>query len=385
MPTRRGFTLIEIMISITILVMIMGMAVQFMRRQSNAVMIETQRMNALQNSEFAVTQVERELREVGSGVADVQPMIVQLDSLAITFNANMRSIDTGDVRAVYQTPDVDPNAARAMDSTERMPLPASNPAQYYPARNYNAAKGFASGAETISYYLVKDSVTTRTTYTMWRRVNATSPTLVARNITKDTVPFFTYYKADTLGRLVPIAPSQLPLYHGATHGASSDTGRFALPDSVRVVRLHFVTQTVDQRARRDSIKYRVVESKVRLMNSGLLALTACGQPPLGVPTPTLTQSAAGVIPQTVTVTWGKSNDDGGGEKDIERYAIFRRLASVTSNGDPISSIPAKGASTYSFMDTGVQPGMSYVYGVAAQDCTPNVSDVSLSLPIVVNP
>ena len=76
MSKRQGFTLIEIMISVTILVVIMGLAVQFMRRQTNAVTMETQRMNALQNAAFAATQVERELREVGSGVADVQPMIV---------------------------------------------------------------------------------------------------------------------------------------------------------------------------------------------------------------------------------------------------------------------------------------------------------------------
>jgi prepilin-type N-terminal cleavage/methylation domain-containing protein len=386
MTNRRAFTLIEIMISVTILLLVMGVAVQFLRRQTTAVSMETQRMDALQNAEYATAQLERELRQAGAGTTDLQPMIVQLDSLAITFNANMRSIDSGDVRAVYQTPDADPVTVRAMDSLERKQLPTSNPAKYYPERNYNAAKGFVSGAETISYFLVKDATaTTANTYTLFRRVNAADSTLVARNIVRDTVPFFTYYKQDLLGRLVLVPTKFYPIYHGITHGAASDTAQFALSDSIRMVRVHFVALTVDRRARKDSLKYRVVETKVRLMNSGLLALTACGQPPLTPGVPTVAQSAAGVVPQTVTVTWSRSNDDGLGERDIERYAIFRRLATAISNGDPVSSIPAKGTASYSFVDTGVQPGASYVYGVAAQDCTPNVSDVSVSLPILVNP
>jgi hypothetical protein len=92
-----------------------------------------------------------------------------------------------------------------------------------------------------------------------------------------------------------------------------------------------------------------------------------------------------VKPQTVTVTWSRSNDDGVGEKDIERYAIFRRAQTAVQNGDPIASIPAKRAASYSFLDTGAQPGAAYVYGVAAQDCTPNVSDASLSAPIIIHP
>ena len=393
MRTRRGFTLLEVMLSVMILLVIMGSAVQFLRRQTAAVSMETQRMDALSNAEFAATQIERELREAGSGVADNQPMIVQLDKLGITFNANILSIDSGDVRAVYQTLDADPNAVRAMYKSERMPLPNSNPVKYYPDTTYFAAAGFQSGAETISYFLQKDSAaTTDSTYTLFRRVNALTPTVIARNIIKrDTIPFFTYYKTDTLNRLVPISPTLLPIYHSMIHGAASDTGRGALTDSIHIVRVHFNAVTVDRRANpktsfnKDSLKYRVVETKVRLLNSGLLNLTSCGQPPLGVSAPTLTQTAANVQPKTVTVTWARSGDDGIGEKDIERYAIFRSLATATQPTDPISSIPATGATSYSFIDTTVLPGVSYIYGVAAQDCSPNVSAVSASAAITINP
>ena len=150
MRPRRGFTLIEIMISMTILLVIMGAAIQFMRRQANAVALDTQRMDALQNAEFAATQIERELREAGAGVTDAQPVMVQLDTIALTFNANMVSEDANDVRAVYRNPDADVNAVRGMLQSDRTPLPMSSPARFYPETTYWAGNGEASSAETIS-------------------------------------------------------------------------------------------------------------------------------------------------------------------------------------------------------------------------------------------
>ena len=389
MRARKGFTLIEIMISITILLVIMGAAIQFMRRQANAVGLETQRMDALQNAEFAASQIERELREAGAGVTDAQPVMVQLDSLALTFNANMVSIDPADVRAVYRNEDADSTAVRAMLQSERMALPTSSPARMYPETTYWSGRGVTSGAETISYYLVKDATaSTSNTYTLYRRVNALPATLIARNLVRsaaDSIPFFTYYTVDTTGNYVAIPRSRFPLYHDTIHNSVSDTASSALTDSVRMVRLHFVALTLDRRAKRDSIKYRSVETRVRLMNAGLLQLSSCGSQPFGVSAPSVSQASPTPNTRTVTVTWSKSRDDGGGEKDIERYAIFRRDAAATQLGDPFASVPASGSATYSFTDSDVVPGASYVYGIAAQDCTPKVSDAAVSPSITVNP
>jgi prepilin-type N-terminal cleavage/methylation domain-containing protein len=387
MRTRRGFTLIEIIISLTLLMIITGAAVQFLRTQTGLVTRETARMDAMQNAQFAGNQIERELREAGAGVADAQPMIVQLDSEAITFNANMVSIDTGDVRAVYQLTDADTNGTRAMLKTERMSLPNSSPAVGYPDTTYTAATGIESGAETISYFLRPDSTTTRTNdYLLFRRLNARPATLIARGIVhdpRDTIPFFTYYKSDTLNRLRPILKSKLPLYHVMIHGAVNDTGNFALTDSVKAVRVHFMTAAKDPRTGIDAL--RTVESTVRIMNSGLLDRTSCGQPPYATPVPTVVSSLALASPKWVKITWGPSSDDGGGEKDIERYAIFRKLSGAAAFGDPISSIPSSMAASYTFTDYGVTSGQTYVYGVAAQDCTPNLSPVTASLTVTVIP
>ncbi|MDB4915048.1 MAG: hypothetical protein JWM95_2692 [Gemmatimonadetes bacterium] len=385
MRPRKGFTLAEVMISMFILLIITGAAVQFLRKQTGLVTRETSRMDAMQNSQFAASQVESTLREAGAGTADAQPMLVQLDSEALTFNANMVSIDSGDVRAVYQFSDADTNGTRAMLKTERMALPNSSPSKMYPDSTYTASSGVQSGAETISYYLRPDSTQSITgRYLLFKRVNATTPSLVARGIVKDsrdTMPFFTYYKSDTLNRLRPILKTQLPLYHGIVHGAVDDTGKFALTDSIKAVRIHFLTASRDLRTGKDAL--RTVEVMVRLMNSGLLDRVSCGQPPYPTATPTVVSSVANALVKQVTISWSASVDQAGGEKDIERYAIFRRPQAVATFGDPITSVPASAATTYSFVDKNVVAGQTYVYGIAAQDCTPLLSAVTSSAAVLV--
>jgi prepilin-type N-terminal cleavage/methylation domain-containing protein len=387
MRQRRGFTILEMITAMMLMTVVMGVAVQFLRRQAGLVSKETTRNDALQSAQFAASQIERELREAGAGVADVQPMIAQLDTQAITFNANMVSIDSGDVRAVYQMTDADPNAVRGMLQTEAVALPNSTPPRMYPDTTYPAASGVSTSAETISYWLRPDSSSPFTKrYVLWRRVNALPPTLVARGIvkdTRDTMPVFTYYIADTLNRLVPIPKNKFPIYHSRLHGANADTGVTALTDSIRAVRVHFLAAARDPKTGKDAL--RTVEVLVRLMNAGLLQRSSCGQPPLGSGVPVAVSSIIAAPVKTVTVTWNSSGDDGVGEKDIERYAIFRRLNGALTFGDPIASIPASLKATYSFVDTGVLPNESYVYGVAAQDCTPLLSGMNVSLPVTVNP
>ncbi|HEY1952471.1 MAG TPA: hypothetical protein VGG76_06665, partial [Gemmatimonadaceae bacterium] len=261
------------------------------------------------------------------------------------------------------------------------------PPKFYPDTTYLMASGVESGAETISYWLRADSSSPYSNrYTLWRRVNALPATLVARGIVKDrrdTMAVFTYYKADSTNRLVAVPKSRFPLYHTKIHGASTDTGATAVTDSIRAVRVHFLAASRDPRTGKDAL--RTVDVLVRLMNSGLLHFTSCGQPPLGANTPVATSSVAGAEVKTVTLTWTKSGDDGIGEKDIERYAIFRRLTSDASFADPVASIPASMSASYSFVDTQVLPNQTYVYGVAAQDCTPLLSGLTTALPVTVNP
>ncbi|MEO8563680.1 MAG: prepilin-type N-terminal cleavage/methylation domain-containing protein, partial [bacterium] len=202
---RSAFTLIEMMVAMTLMMFIMGTAVQYMRKQGLLVATETIRSDAFQSAEFAISQLDRELRAAGAGVSDIQPMLAQADTQSITFNANVVSIDSGDVRAVYQIRDADTNGTRGMFYSEAVTLPNSNPAKLYPDTTYYAATGIISSAETISYYLRPDSAgAVPNRFLLMRRVNALPPTLIARGIvkdTRDTVPFLTYFLQDSLNRL----------------------------------------------------------------------------------------------------------------------------------------------------------------------------------------
>jgi hypothetical protein len=236
-----------------------------------------------------------------------------------------------------------------------------------------------SGAETISFYFRPDSTTSGQSndYLLLRRVNARPPTLVARGIVKDprdTFPFFTYYKADSTNTLVQIIESKMPLIHTAiVHDTPADTGKSAQTDSVKAVRIHFLAAARDAKTGKDAL--RSVEIMVRMMNSGLLKFSSCGSEPLPANAPTVATSSSPSQVPWARLTWAAAPDDSAsGEKDLERYAIFRKRLSTDPWSDPITSVAA-GRSTYTYTDNAVVHGSTYIYGVAPQDCTPAMSQI----------
>jgi hypothetical protein len=245
--------------------------------------------------------------------------------------------------------------------------------------------GVRSGAETVSFWLSRDSTSAASNeYVLFRRVNALPPRAVAnRIIVNPTDTVFQYFIGDTLGTLSAVASSKLPLIHrAAMHGATNDTGRFALVDSVRTVRVRMTTVFHDAR---NGDAFRRLDVTIKLMNSGMVRASTCGESPVGV-TPTAVATAANVgmgIPSPyVTLTWARALDDGAGERDVERYAVYRRLPAQALFGEPFTSVPA-GESSYSFRDTDVTSGQRWIYGVAAQDCTPASSAVGQTGTIIV--
>lgn len=379
---RRGFTFIEVIISMSLMLAVIGMSTQLFRRQSNAVSTQAGRLDAQQNSRFAIGNLDRELRMAGGGVADKQPMLVMAGATALTFNADLVALDTGDLAAVYINADADSDAVNVMRTTSKITLPGTS--KLYPDTTYTQNDGVRSFAETISYWLSRDSTSTRNNeYILFRRANARPPRVVARGIiynAGDTI--FRYYKPDTSGVMVPISGALLPLIHTAPiHGTQADTGKSALTDSVRQVRVQFTSVFHDPRTKQDVM--RRMQTTIRLMNAGLIQHTTCGNAPLGVtPTATVTPANGTTVLQTyVTIGWARSIDEVAGEKDVERYAIFRRLSTATFDV-PFASVPA-GQANYSFTDTDLVSGASYVYGVTALDCTPLPSPMSSTSTVVI--
>src|SRR5581483_6231510 len=149
----------------------------------------------------------------------------------------------------------------------------------------------------------------------------------------DTI--FQYFKGDTTGALTPISSAILPLVHtAAVHGAPNDTGRSAMTDSIRQVKVQFTSVFHDARTGKDT--YRRLQTTIHIMNAGLIHHSTCGQPPLGVsPVATVTAANGTTIFQPyVTLTWNASVDDGAGENDVVRYAIYRRIDTVAAFDQP---------------------------------------------------
>jgi hypothetical protein len=323
--------------------------------------------------------IDRELRVAGVGVVDPQPLIVQAAPYAITFNVDLVSRDINDRGATYYDPDIDPNAAASLPKTSKITLPLS--AVQYPDSNYNQAVGVPSEAETVSFWVAPDpDPSANGTYALFRRVNAMPATVVAKALVLPTgEPAFRYFKADTLGQLVEIPQSMLPIYHSAAiHNSKADTAKSALTDSIRVVRVRITGQFIDRKGVKNA---RPVETGVRIMNAGLLHFHTCGDPPIFT-SPVL--AVVSTIPSTkVVVTWNSAVDQSSGEKDVEQYSIYRRSSANPLFTEPLASIPS-GTPTYTFTDTQVQSGNSLVYGIAAVDCGGQSSAVN-SAPLVIVP
>jgi hypothetical protein len=371
--------MIELLISVTLLMIITGITMQTFRRSSALLVGQGGRLEAQQNGRFATTSLERELRMAGVGTVASQPIVVQATATSITFNVDLLSRTIGDVGTVYVDTSADTNAVAVLTNAHKISLPVTGTS--YPDSTYLQTSGVPSGAETISYYLAKDSTSSLSNqYVLWRRVNATTPRVVARGIrynVGDTV--FQYFKGDTTGALTAIPSASLPLFHTAdVHNGVADTGKYALIDSIRTVRLRLTAVYRDPKA---GDVLRNVITTVRIMNAGLVNSTTCGSVPMGVAV-TFTTSIAGASPQWVKIAWPRSGDEGAGEKDVERYAVFKRPDSVATFDTPFVSIPA-GPATYTYTDNTVHTGQKWYYGVTAQDCTPSSSPVGSTAKITI--
>jgi hypothetical protein len=373
-------------VAMTMVVLIMSLATRFFMQQTRMLSNQSGRLEAQQNAQFSLATLDREIRVAGIGVVDAQPLVVQAAPRAITFNADLVTRITGDPSAVYVDADVDSASTLAYRWVDRTALPLAS-GRTYPDTDYFMGAGVPSRAETISFWVAQDSSSKDSQeFLLYRRINSAAPRVVARSLrVKPTDTVFQYFKRDTAGNLFPIGPGQLPLYHSAKiHGSTADTGLSALSDSIKAVRVRMTAMYKD----RNGVQIiRRIDMTIQLMNAGLIHRSSCGDNPLGV-TPTAT---VGSDPDTgnplVTIKWAKSGDEGAGEKDVERYAIFKR----TSDGafaEPLASIPA-GSDNYTFVDRDVAPGDALVYGVTAQDCTPAVSSMSstggVSIPVPPQP
>lgn len=366
---RPGITLLEMIVALTLFTAVFALSVPFFRAQARSLSADAGRLDAQQAARFAQSTIDRDLRLAGAGVLSNQPMIEQADQFALTFNADVVTRDPNDPNAAYYDPDVDSLGTVALQQGQAITLPLS--AVQYPQANFTTG-GVPGAAETISYWMSVDStVSAGNQYVLFRRVNNDPPKVVTTGIVWNSgdPPLFTYYKPDNTGNLVAIPTTKLPLYHAAAqHGLPSDTGQNAWVDSIRMVTVRVAGVYADPQK---GPVIRVVQTSTQLLNAGMLHSTICGQAPIA-PTGFTAVYDSGP-PPNVTLTWSESLDQDAGEKDVERYLVFRRASSSSTWDDAITSVAAS-SPTYSIQDVD-PPSGTWVYGLAAQDCSPANSSI----------
>ncbi len=381
---RPGMTIVEMLIALTIFSVVVAGALGAFEKESDVLRKGTDRLGVLQNFRFAVDQIQQDIRLAGSGVTAQQPALIYAGANVVAFNADYASNTQNDISAVFTDTSATNAEVAALPESRRITIPATSFS--YPDTTYMEG-GVNGAAETIVFFFQADTATSRTDdYRLYRQVNDQSPELVARNLLQtDSTPFFQYYEqitSDTAATYNAVVPSNVvPLAHSAAvHLSAADTGSVARIDGIRGVRINLTATNGLTGAGEHTI---AVSRMIWLPNVGLATSQSCG----GKPLPVTTVSATGQFNATsgnpeVALAWGQSIDESGGERDVVRYVVWRRLAGATDWGSPYLSIPA-GASSYSYVDGVVQAGQTYQYAVSAQDCTPTLSDQSTTVTAVV--
>jgi prepilin-type N-terminal cleavage/methylation domain-containing protein len=378
---RSGMSMLELLIAMAIFSVIIVASMSFFQYQGRAFSRANELMALEQNLRYGVSSLEQNLHTLGINVPPEQPGLIYAGADVLAFNADYATKDPNDAFSVYYDAGLDDGAASALTESDRFQLPHTT--FFYPDTTYRVSAA-NSPAETIIFFFEPDSTTTRTDdYALYRQVNRTAPELLARNLLRTNgQPFFQYYEVqpgvppDSAIQLVP--ETDLPLSHSVPiHGSLGDTANVARLDLVRGVQVRYTTTNGDAGADQ---QLRDISRLIRLPNAGLSTPRICGDRPLlgntGFHALAKTDAGGKVY---VELSWNPATDDATGERDVVRYVLWRRTSSMLPWGNPFVSVPA-GQTSYVLADNSVQSGLgvTYYYRLAAQDCTPQLSEMALS-------
>ena len=379
---NRGMTLIELLIVVIVFGVVVSAALAFMATQNSAFTDGANRLGALRNLRYAVSALETDLTTAGTNVPRGQPAVVYAGDDVFAFTADYTSNLTGDVSAVY----VDPSAPAGFVAAPTTSVSIPNTGWSWPDTTYQSS-GSNSPAELIAFWFAPDTATDRADdYRLYRSVNGGSPDLVARSLLKDeSKPFFQYNRKtfDNTGAsfLTPIPDTLLPLRHDVKmHSTAADTGRFAVIDSIKTVRINIASYNLRE-SESGGPPEATLNRLVDLPNTGFGVILTCGDEPiLGVSIATTFEAQPDGEP-ALRLNWNAGTDETTGEEDIIRYVLWKRVNGAPWS-DPFLSIPA-GEAAYTFLDTAVTSGQQVQYALAAQDCTPTLSPRTAGAVVVV--
>ena len=374
---RTGFTLVEMLIGMTMTAAVMGAGFSLFRSQSRVFDTNQQRYDMMQNSRSTLEEAQRVIRTMGAGVPNGQPVLVYGDANVLAFNTDYIEQDTVDTRwAAYFNAEAPTVETISWDVSAASTIPTTS--YTYPTANFLLGSGDPSPAETYSFYFQPDASTARTDdYLLWQQVNGGTPQIVARNILAHPSgkPFFQYLQRQqtaTGDTLIFEPTSNLPLKRTVVTSSTVDTAGATRPDSIRAVRLNLRFTNGQTGA---AERFRDVQTTIQVPNNGIPLPTVCGRNPLAPPAFTVVDTALGS--GKLWLTWTKSTDQDAGEQDVLQYIVYRKLQGATSWADPLVIVRrVANQASYTLMIAGNTPGTPYTFGVSAQDCTPNESTIT---------
>jgi len=393
MRHRPGFTVTELLVAAVVTAVIFMVGIPLLGSQSRAVAATAGRLDAAQTARYAQNAIDRELRMVGVNTLGTQPMLVQAGPFAVTFNADLSTRDAQDMWSIYYDADADSTTTLALQPAG-MALPVSG--FVYPSVPELDKDGLPGRAETISFWVSADSSSARPNeYVLFRAVNRSTPTVVATGLyIPNGQPFFKYLWAkDSTGVIDTVPAAYQPLLHSTPlHGTLADTGETATL-AARIDRVRSVIVTAQGQFKdpvpNAPLGRRLVRSRTALINMTMLNRPSCGLSPSPVVAGAFLVNVSGQ-PDHIHVLWTRATDDGSGERDIDRYLIFRSVDGV-AYGDPLDEIAStNGAGAYAWDDYDVKrnapsyPGSNtFAYAIVVQDCQPQVSTPAATSTITV--
>lgn len=388
--TRRGFSLVELLIAMVVFGVVMTGAFSFLLAQSRGFRKLSSRSAQVQNGRFGSDIMRTELRTAGTNTADEQPVVVYANDSTFAFNSDLTTnrLDSAEFTgAVYVDTYASNAEVNAISLANQLVIPGSS-GFAYPLADYTSVAGTSGEAELVIFRFTRDTTSTNSSDMMLlRQVNNRPPEIIATGLRKSpNVPFFRYWydptKYVSLATDLDTVPrSWLPLTKPvARKGILPDTGTAvsARIDAVRAVEVTY--EAVEPASGvRQTTRYTVPLPNTVWGRQG----RACGRVPL---TPTSPSVAWNVDSLAVLVQFTNAVDDGAGELDAVRYVLWRRLNGTTQWGEPLATISTiSGTTTYRYKDAGVDRGLGrqYQYALAVQDCTPNLSALATSSTVTV--
>lgn len=390
--SRRGFTLAELMIGLTIFGVVMSSAVGFLVAQSKGFRALSTRSAAVQSGRFGRDVLRQEIRTAGTNATEEQPMVVYANDSVIAFNSDLTTNRADSIRytgAVYVDLYAVDAEISALTLARALTIPGSSPGFSYPMQDYSQSSvvNINSDAELIIFRFIADtSIGASGTFMITRQVNDKPPETVATGLSRSqTLPFFRYwYNPAKFGASSPnintVPRTWLPLSKSvAKRGVTPDTGTAV---SMRIDALRAIEVTYEATPAKGGTR-EVVRYMIPMPNLAAARQSrACGRPPI---MPTATSVTWRSDSNFVQVTWPKATDDGAGENDAIRYVLWRQQNGASTWGDPITTVGVAAGTSYRYDDASVTRGLGigYKYALSVQDCTPNVSSMAVSAQVTV--